>query len=120
MGLDFYIMKKRKGEAYRSDNWEETVYGRNCWSVRELVLDNISTYDSEKQEAELTIGTLNNLLIKLSENLKNYNLNDEDTFLLDDYTKLLDWISQLAKTIKVHCYWMENGIEYEYMLIDSY
>lgn len=121
MGLDFIIEKKRKGEAYESDAWEEVAYGRNCYKVKEIVLDNISTYDKDKFEAKLSIGTLNNLVGKLAEYTSNRNLNDDYTFEDDDYTKTLDFLSQLAKAINIHCLDKEyDGIEYEYRLINSF
>ena len=44
MGLDLYIRKKRKGEAYKSSKWEDVAYTRNGWTVRLFILDNISSY----------------------------------------------------------------------------
>lgn len=121
MGLDFGIRRKKKGEAYASDAWEDMVYGRNCHKVKDIVLSNISTYDKDNYEAKLTIGTLNNLAIKLAESLKEYNLNNEDTFYNDDYTKTLDFLSQLSETIKQHCIDFEyDGFDYDYLLYDSF
>lgn len=121
MGLDFTIQRKRKGEAYGSDAWEEVVYGRNCHNVKKIVLENISTYDKEKCVAELTIGTLNNLIGKLAEYTSNRNLNEEWVFEDDDYVKTLDFLSQLARAVYEHCLAKEyDNIEYEYRLIDSY
>lgn len=121
MGLDFIIQRKRKGETYESDAWEEVVYGRNCHNVKKIVLENISTYDRDKFEAKLSIGTLNNLVGKLAEYTSSRNLNDDYIFEDDDYTKTLDFLSQLAKAIHDHCIDKEyDDIEYEYRLIDSY
>lgn len=121
MGLDFYIERRKKGEAYKSDGWEEIVVGRNCRKVKEIVLENISTYDRDKYEAKLTIGTLNNLVGKLAEYTSNRNLNEEWVFEDDDYTKTLNFLFQLARAVYEHCLDKEyNNIEYEYRLIDSY
>lgn len=121
MGLDFIIQRKRKGEAYESDAWEEVVYGRNCYNVKKIVLENISTYDEEKNIAELTIGTLNNLIGKLAEYTSNRNLNEKWVFEDVDYTKTLNFLFQLARAVCEHCLDKEyNNIEYEYRLIDSY
>lgn len=121
MGLDFGVVKKRKGKAYESDCWEDVVWGRNCHKVKEIVLDNISSYDKENCEAKLSIGTINNLIIKLAESLKSYDLNNKDTFENDDYTKTLDFLSGLAKGIYKDCIDYEyGGISYEYKLIDSF
>ncbi len=121
MGLDFGIVRKKKGEAYASDAWEDVVWGRNCHEVKKIVLQNISTYDEEKFEAPLTIGTLNNLVVKLAESLENYNLNEKYTFEDDRYTKTLSFLSELTAGIYNHCTDYEfEGIEYEYKLIDSF
>lgn len=121
MGLDFGIIRKRKGEAYKADTWDDIVWGRNCYEVRRTVLNNISTYDANKCEAELSIGTLNNLVIELAKSLENYNLNNEATLINDQYQKTLKFIFELAQGIFKDCLDYDfNDIKYEYRLIDSY
>ena len=122
MGLDFGIVRKRKGEAYESDGWEDVVWGRNCREVKKIVLENISTYGKEaKNEAPLTIGTLNNLVIKLAESLDSYNLNEKYTFEDENYQKTLIFLSELARGIYDGCLDYEyEEKEYEYKLIDSF
>ena len=118
MGLDFFIERKRKGKPYESNTWEEVVYGRNCYKVREIILQNISTYDQDTCEAKLTIGTLNDLIGKLAEYISSRNLNNEYIFCDDNYIKALDFLSQLAKVVYDHYFDYEN--DYEYRLINSF
>lgn len=121
MGLDFIIQRKRKGEVYESDAWEEVVYGRNCWNVRDIVLKNISTYDEKTYTAKLNIGTLHNLVIKLAEDLKDYNLNNKETLKGDRYVKTMGFLGELASGLKeVALDYDFEDIEYEFRLIDSY
>lgn len=121
MGLDFIIKRKKKGEAYKSDTWQDVVVGRNCYNVKEIILNNISTYNKDTQIAELTIGTLNNLLMILTNELGNINLNDKYSITDDNYIRLLSFISELSNCIYRHCIdYTFDGIEYEYILVDSY
>ena len=119
MGLDLCIRKKRKGEAYASSNWEEIAYSRNGWEVRQIILDNISTYDEDTQTAKLTIGTLNEIIVKLAEALKEFNFNDYVDSLA--YYRIANFLGQLASNLAVDIVDMEeDNIFYEYCLIDSY
>lgn len=120
MGLDFYIERRRKGEAYSSSAYEIVVCGRNCYNVRDLVLTHISTYNAETQTAPLTIGTMNELVVWLSNDLRSYNLNDKETFEDASYWKLLNWIAQLSNCIADAIIDYADGIEYEYVLVNSY
>lgn len=121
MGLDFIVQRKRKGEAYEASAWEDVVIGRNCHTAKEVVLDNISTYDEEKNMAKLTIGTMNQLVFKLSEKLQEFDLNDKDVFYDAAYSKTMAFLSELAKALAVAAIDYEfDGIEYDFRLIDSY
>lgn len=121
MGLDFGIVKKRKGEAYEANTWEDLVWGRNCRAVKEIVLENISTYDSEACEARLTIGTMNTLTAKLAEYIQRFDCNDLTNLVTDDYIKTVEFLGELsiglATVIDDYIY---EGIEYDFKLIDSY
>lgn len=119
MGLDLYIRKKRKGEAYESSNWEDVAYTRNGWTVREIVLDSISTYDEDNYTAKLTIGTLNEIIIELAEALKDFNF---DNYVdSSEYYKIANFLGQLASNLAADVVDMEeDNILYEYQLVDSY
>lgn len=118
MGLDLYIRKKRKGEAYESSGWEDMAYSRNGWTVRQIILDNISTYDENTQTAKLTIGTLNEIIVKLAELLEEYNFND----YIDSskYYEVARFLGELATNLASDVVEREDNILYEYQLIDSY
>lgn len=119
MGLDLYIRKKRKGEAYESSGWEDMAYTRNGWTVREIILDNISTYDQETGTAKLTIGTLNEIIVKLAETLKEYNFNDYVNS--SDYYQVARFLGELAINLASDVVeGEEDNILYEYQLVDSY
>lgn len=121
MGLDFGIVKKRKGEAYAANAWEDLVWGRNCRAVKEIVLENISTYDSKTCEARLTIGTMNTLIMKLAEYIQQFDCNDLTNLATDDYVKTVGFLGDLSVglAVVVDDYIFE-GIEYDFKLIDSY
>lgn len=119
MGLDLYIRKKRKGEAYESSSWDDMAYTRNGWEVRDIILDSISTYDPETYTAKLTIGTLNEIIVNLAEALKEYNFND----YIDssDYYKIANFLGELATSLASDVVEREeDDILYEYQLVDSY
>ena len=119
MGLDLYIKKKRKGEAYESSKWEDVAYTRNGWTVRQIILDNISTYDEDTYTAELTIGTLNEIIIELAKALKDFNF--DDYVESSSYYKIANFLGQLASNLASDVVDMEeDNIFYEYCLIDSY
>ena len=121
MGLDFIIERKRKGEAYESDAWKDCVIGRNCHHVKELTLQNIGSYNKETFTADLNIGTLNKLLKVYADDIQSWNLNNEECFYDDNYTKTLNWMSELAQAIYEHAIDYEyEGVEYKYRLIDSF
>ena len=119
MGLDLYIRKKRKGETYKSSKWEDVAYTRNGWTVRQIILDNISTYDEDTYTAELTIGTLNEIIIELAKALKDFNF--DDYVESSSYYKIANFLGQLASNLASDVVDMEeDNIFYEYCLIDSY
>lgn len=122
MGLDFFIQRHRTEEEYKSDAWEDVVYGRNCYHIREIVLNNISTYNKETQEGDLTIGTLNKLLYILSQELKEYNFSNYESLIYEHSAdKLFSFISQLAETIREDLIARDyDDIHYKYKLVDSY
>lgn len=120
MGLDFCIQRRRKGEAYKSDVWTTVVSGRNCWYTRDIVLKNISTYDPDTYTAELGIGTLVEIMHKLSSDLLTFDMNDSSEFESDDFWKTSHFLGELALMIADGALDSEEGIEYDYRLIDSY
>lgn len=121
MGLDFGIVKRRKGEAYKSDAWKDVVWGRNCHEVKSIVLRNIDTYNEATGTAELKIGTLNNLVIELAKSLDDFNLEEKNTLFDDDYVKTVAFLGELATSIAESAYdYVFEGIEYDFQLIDSY
>lgn len=121
MGLDFGIVKRRKGEAYASDAWQDMVWGRNCYEAKDIVLQNISTYDEATCTAELRLGTLNNIVVELAKSLDQYDMGDKDTLCDDNYVKTANFLGQLAIAMaEIATEYEFDGIEYEFQLIDSY
>lgn len=122
MGLDFYIEKKRKGEAYEGSNWEEVAYGRNCYAVRDAVLCYVDT-DKDDYVYPVGFGTLNNIVKALiDEAVSQRDFNNKEEMTDDDgYIKMMYFASDLAKDLAVSAadYEYETA-EYEYRIINSY
>lgn len=116
MGLDFGINKVRRGENIS----DEVCYGRNCHTVKRLIIPRLKSYDSDTCTAKLSLQDLNKILQILVDETKEYNLNDVNS-LNDDLYKLYRFAGELAISIGNDIcdnYWDEA--EYDYELYDSY
>lgn len=118
MGLDFGIQRKRKGEAYKTLQWEDCCWWRNCHEVKEIFHETIEFNDD--YEYPITLGAIQILIQKLSDELQTYNFNDMED--IDGYSieKLLTAIADLSAILNEAIYQYEQGIEYDYKVIDSF
>ena len=119
MGLDFGIQKRRKGEAYENLCWEDAHDSwRNCHEVKRIFSETIEFND--EYYYPITIGAMQILIKKLSDELQKVNFNKMDE--VDEYSvnKLLCAIEDLSKIINDAIWDYQNGIEYEYRVFDSF
>ena len=119
MGLDFGIQKRRKGEAYENLRWEDAHDSwRNCYEVKRIFSETIEFNDEYCYP--ITIGAMQILIKKLSDELQKVNFNKMDE--VDEYSvnKLLFAIEDLSKIISDAILDYQNGIDYEYRVFDSF
>lgn len=123
MGLDFYVEKRRKGSAYEGESWEEIAYGRNCYTVRDVVFHYVDrSQDPNDYIFKVGYGTLNKIVKGLiDEAVLQRDFNDKENMVDDSYTKTLLFASELAKGLVSSAidYEYENA-EYDYRIINSY
>jgi len=117
MGLDLGIVRKPKGPAYEACAWEDVCWWRNCWAARDIMLDSISTYDKENNEAMLTLGAIQKMLENLVKETSHVNFNKGLDALNDNILKIYLCIADLAKLLYNDAW---EDMEYEYKLIDGY
>ena len=119
MGLDFGIQKRRKGENYYGLSWEDAHDSWcNCHEVKRIFKETIEFNDTG--DYPITIGAMQLLIKKLSDELQRVNFNKMDE--VDEYSvnKLLCTIEDLSKIINEAIWDYQNGIEYEYRVFDSF
>lgn len=118
MGLDFGINKRRKGENYKGLVWEDVCSWRNCHEVKQIFSETIEFNDDF--EYPITIGAMQILIKKLSDELQEVNFNNMK--VIDDYNvpKLLLAISDLSQIVNDAIWDYQQGIEYEYRVFDSF
>ena len=119
MGLDFGIQKRRKGEAYENLRWEDAHDSWcNCHEVKRIFNETIEFNDTGYYP--ITIGAMQILIKKLSDELQKVNFNKMDE--VDEYSvnKLLCAIEDLSKIINDAIWDYQDGIEYEYRVFDSF
>ena len=119
MGLDFGIKKRRKGESYAGLSWEDIHDSWcNCHEVKRIFKETIEFNDTGYYP--ITIGAMQILIKKLSDELQKVNFNKMDE--VDEYSvnKLLCAIEDLSKIINDAIWDFQDGIEYEYRVFDSF
>ena len=118
MGLDFGIEKRRKGENYKGLAFEDCCSWRNCHEVKRIFNETIEFND--EYYYPITIGAMQILIKKLSDELQKVDFNKMDE--VDEYrvNKLLCAIEDLSKIINDAIWDYQNGIEYEYRVFDSF
>ena len=119
MGLDFGTEKRRKGENYAGLSWEDAHDSwRNCHEVKRIFSETIEFND--EYYYPITIGAMQILIKKLSDELQKVNFNKMDE--VDEYSvnKLLCAIEDLSKIINDAIWDYQEGIEYEYRVFDSF
>ena len=119
LGLDFGIQKRRKGEAYENLRWEDAHDSWcNCHEVKRIFNETIEFNDTGYYP--ITIGAMQILIKKLSDELQRVNFNKMDE--VDEYSvnKLLCAIEDLSKIINDAIWDYQDGIEYEYRVFDSF
>ena len=118
MGLDFRIEKRRKGENYKGLAFEDCCSWRNCHEVKRIFNETIEFND--EYYYPITIGAMQILIKKLSDELQKVNFNKMDE--VDEYSvnKLLCAIEDLSKIINDAIWDYQEGIEYEYRVFDSF
>ena len=118
IGLDFGIEKRRKGEAYKTLQFEDVCSWRNCHEVKRIFRETIEFNDTYLYP--ITIGAMQILIKKLSDELQEVNFNKMDE--VDEFAayKLLCAIEDLSKIISDAIWDYQQGIEYEYQVFDSF
>lgn len=118
MGLDFGIQKKRKGENYKGLSFENCCSWCNCHEVKRIFSETIEF--NEEYYYPITIGAMQILIKKLSDELQKVDFNKMDE--VDEYrvNKLLCAIEDLSKIISNAIWDYQDGIEYEYRVFDSF
>ena len=118
MGLDFGIEKRCKGENYKGLAFEDCCSWRNCHEVKRIFNETIEFNDTYCYP--ITIGAMQILIKKLSDELQKVDFNKMDE--IDEYSvnKLLCAIEDLSKIINDAICDYQEGIEYEYRVFDSF
>lgn len=119
MSLDFGIQKRRKGENYKGLAWEDAhTSWRNCHEVKKIFSETIEFNDTYYYS--ITIGAIQILIKKLSDELQKINFNNLDD--VDDYSvsKLLCAVADLGRILNDALWDYQEGIEYEYRVYDSF
>ena len=118
MGLDFGIEKRRKGENYKGLTFEDCCSWHNCHEVKRIFSETIEFND--KYYYPITIGAMQILIKKLSDELQKVDFNKMDE--VDEYSvnKLLCAIEDLSKIISGAIWDYQDGIEYEYRVFDNF
>lgn len=119
MGLDFGIQKRRLGKEYSTLKFEDAHDSwRNCHEVKRIFKETIEF--NESYYYPITIGAMQILVKKLSDELQKVDFNNMDE--VDDYSvgKLLCAIEDLSKIINDALWDYSQGIEYEYRVYDSF
>lgn len=118
MGLDFGIKKRRKEESYKGFKWEEVCSWKNCHEVKKIFSETIEFND--EYYYPITIGDMQIIIKKLSDELQKVNFNNIEE--IDDYnvSKLCIAISDLTMVINDAIWDYQQGIEYEYVVFDSF
>ncbi|MBR3833558.1 MAG: hypothetical protein IKJ73_04525 [Lachnospiraceae bacterium] len=119
MGLDFWIEKKRKGNAYSTLAWENAHEPwRNCHTVKRIFCETIETNDTYIYP--ITIGAMQVIVKKLSEELQEEDFNDIENIDYSYTRKLLIAIKDLCTIINDEIWNNKQGIEYDYRVIDDF
>ena len=118
MGLDFGIERRRKGKNYEGLAWEECCSWRNCHEVKAIFEDTIEFND--KYIYPISIGAMQILLKKLSDDLQGFDLSDTESLDTYNLKKLLCAIEDLSKIINEALWDCQHGAEYEYRVFDSF
>lgn len=119
MGLDFGIQKRRKGENYVGLSWEDAHdFWRNCHEVKRIFSETIES--NNEYYYPISIGVMQVLIKKLSDELQEVNFNNMEE--VDDYEvpKLLCAIEDLSKIVNNAIRDYQQGIVYEYRVVDSF
>ena len=118
MGLDFGIEKRRKGENYKGLAFEDCCSWRNCHGVKRIFNETIEFNDAYYYP--ITIGAMQILIKKLSDELQKVNFNKMDEVDGCSVNKLLCAIEDLSEIISNAIWDYQDSIEYEYRVFDSF